>query len=248
MADVLRATTIFPAFQAALSVHLLEVSPVMRALQRRTLSGAPAAQGEPPSVGTVHKEALGAEAEAPLVWTSPKQRAAGGVGVAWLSQLEDLPEDGTPLLLLAHEFLDALPVHQLSRVAAGPRGWRERMVELPEHVRAAQAEEAEAAAGAEEGAGSAEEGAGSAEGGAAVPTGDVGSVGAAGEAAARRRARQRESEAAEVRRAEEEAEAAGEACGARRQLELVLARSSTPAAQLYGAQLGEELHEAEAPR
>ena len=45
MADVLRATSIFPAFQAALSVHLLEVSPVMRALQRRTLSGAPAAQG-----------------------------------------------------------------------------------------------------------------------------------------------------------------------------------------------------------
>ena len=32
MADVLRATSIFPAFQAALSVHLLEVSPVMRAL------------------------------------------------------------------------------------------------------------------------------------------------------------------------------------------------------------------------
>ena len=99
MADVLRATTSFPAFQAALSVHLLEVSPVMRALQRRTLSAAPSAQGEPPSVGSVHKEALGAEAEAPLVWTSPKQRAAGGVGVAWLSQLEDLPEDGTPPLL-----------------------------------------------------------------------------------------------------------------------------------------------------
>ena len=99
MADVLRATSSFPAFQAALSVHLLEVSPVMRALQRRSLSGAPAVQGEPPSVGTVHKEALGAEAEAPLVWTSPKQRAAGGVGVAWLSQLEDLPEDGTPPLL-----------------------------------------------------------------------------------------------------------------------------------------------------
>ena len=48
-----------------------------------------------------------------------------------------------------------------------------------------------------------------------------------------------------MRRAEEEAEAAGEAGGARRQLELVLARSSTPAAQLYGAQLAEELHEAE---
>ena len=40
----------------------------------------------------------------------------------------------------------------------------------------------------------------------------------------------------------EEAEAAGEA---RRHLELVLSRSRTPAAQLYGPNLGAELQEAE---
>jgi SAM-dependent MidA family methyltransferase len=130
---------------------------------------------------------------------------------------------------LAHEFLDALPVHQLSRVAAGPQGWRERMVELPEHVRAGEAAEAET-----ERAGDAGE--------AAVLTGDAGAVGATAEAAAVQRARQRGSEAAEAERAEEEAEAAGEA---RRHLELVLSRSRTPAAQLYGPNLGAELQEAE---
>ena len=143
-------------------------------------------------------------------------------------------------MLLAHEFLDALPVHQLSRIAAGPEGWRERMVELPEHVRAGEAAEAGRAGGESE---ESEE---------ALPTGGeggAGAVGAAGDAAAMQRARQRGSEAAEAERAEKEAEAAaetGEAAGeARRQLELVLSRSRTPAAQLYGPNLGAQLQEAE---
>jgi hypothetical protein len=123
MADVLRATTIFPAFQVtptltltqpstlaltltlttfpalqdALSVHLLEVSPFMRGMQRRTLSGLPLVQATGETAATVNKETLGAEAEVPLVWTNPKQPAAGGVRVEWLSQLEDMPEDGMPL-------------------------------------------------------------------------------------------------------------------------------------------------------
>ena len=69
----------------------------MRGMQRRTLSSQPPASGE--AAPTVDKETLGAEAEAPLVWTNPKQPAASGVQVEWLSQLEALPEDGPPLLL-----------------------------------------------------------------------------------------------------------------------------------------------------
>ena len=73
----------------------------MRGMQRRTLSSQPPASGEASgeAAPTVDKETLGAEAEAPLVWTNPKQPAASGVHVEWLSQLEDLPEDGPPLLL-----------------------------------------------------------------------------------------------------------------------------------------------------
>ena len=45
-------------------------------------------------------------------------------GAHWHDDLSTLPADG-PLLVVANEFLDALPVRQLVRTAAG---WRERMV------------------------------------------------------------------------------------------------------------------------
>ena len=44
----------------------------------------------------------------------------------WHADLSTLPDSG-PLLLVANEFLDALPVRQLVRT---PEGWRERMVAL----------------------------------------------------------------------------------------------------------------------
>jgi NADH dehydrogenase [ubiquinone] 1 alpha subcomplex assembly factor 7 len=46
----------------------------------------------------------------------------------WHDDLSSLPSDG-PLLIVANEFLDALPVRQLVRT---PTGWRERMVGLHE--------------------------------------------------------------------------------------------------------------------
>lgn len=47
-------------------------------------------------------------------------------GVEWHHDLSGLPVDG-PLLLVANEFLDALPVRQLVKT---PQGWRERMVDF----------------------------------------------------------------------------------------------------------------------
>lgn len=44
----------------------------------------------------------------------------------WHADLSSLPDDA-PLLIVANEFLDALPVHQMVRTVAG---WRERMVGL----------------------------------------------------------------------------------------------------------------------
>ncbi|EPX83832.1 hypothetical protein ruthe_02630 [Rubellimicrobium thermophilum DSM 16684] len=84
MADVLRATAHVPGLHAALSVHLVEASPVLRALQARRV---------------------------------PQAR--------WHDRLEDLPEG--PLLLLANEFLDALPIRQFVRKGGG---WAERVVGL----------------------------------------------------------------------------------------------------------------------
>jgi SAM-dependent MidA family methyltransferase len=92
-----------------------------------------------PGRGTLMADALRAAHVAPafaaaldvhLIETSPvlqrlqQERLAGvGVPIAWHRDLAELPDD--PLVLIANEFFDALPVHQAVRTAAG---WHERMV------------------------------------------------------------------------------------------------------------------------
>ena len=89
MADVLRAAKVVPGFPAALSVHLVETSPVLREVQSRTLAG----KAEP-------------------VWHDTIASALDG-----------------PAIVLANEFLDALPLDQFVMT---PQGWRERLVGLDE--------------------------------------------------------------------------------------------------------------------
>lgn len=97
IADALRATRIRPEFHAALTLHLVEINPGLRARQ--------------------------AEAVAPY-----RERIGG---CAWHDGFADVP-DG-PILLVANEFFDALPVHQFQREAGR---WRERVVTLdPERDR-----------------------------------------------------------------------------------------------------------------
>ncbi len=86
MADALWTARAVPAFGRALSVHLVETSPVLREQQKNKL-------------------------------------ARSGVPITWHSDLAEVPNG--PLLVLANEFFDALPVHQ---VVKSPRGWHERMV------------------------------------------------------------------------------------------------------------------------
>ena len=80
---------------------------------------------------TVRKAAPGfaAAASAHLVETSPvlrqKQRRALGEAVHWHDRLEDVP-DG-PMILLANEFFDAIPIRQFLRRDGV---WRERVVGL----------------------------------------------------------------------------------------------------------------------
>lgn len=84
MADALRAAVTAPGFREALSVHLVETSPVLADIQRRTLAGQSA---------------------------------------QWHARFDDVPAG--PILVIANEFFDALPIHQFERIDAG---WRERMV------------------------------------------------------------------------------------------------------------------------
>ncbi|MGH7063376.1 MAG: SAM-dependent methyltransferase, partial [Stellaceae bacterium] len=65
-----------------------------------------------------------------LVEVSPglrgeQERRLATAAPVWLDEIGDLPAG--PLLLVANEFLDALPIRQLVR---GPAGWSERMVAL----------------------------------------------------------------------------------------------------------------------
>lgn len=90
-----------------------------------------------PGRGTLMADALRAARQSPdfleaakihLVETSPglraRQRAAlAGHAVEWHDHLERVPRG--PILLVANEFFDALPAHQLVRTKAG---WRERLV------------------------------------------------------------------------------------------------------------------------
>ncbi len=71
-----------------------------------------------------------------LVETSPRLRAIqadalSGAGIAptWHDRLDNLPD--APFILLANEFLDALPIRQLLRTAGG---WTERWVEAGRFV------------------------------------------------------------------------------------------------------------------
>ncbi|WP_237153718.1 class I SAM-dependent methyltransferase [Oryzibacter oryziterrae] len=87
MADLLRAARTHPAFRAAVSVHLVEMSPTLREAQRDRLTGL----------------------------ATPR----------WHDRLDQVPEG--PLLVVANEFFDALPIRQFVKTE---HGWRERVVGL----------------------------------------------------------------------------------------------------------------------
>ena len=90
MADILRATRGVPGFHAALRIHLVEASSLLRARQAETLGG-------------LH----------------PADR------ITWHDHAGDLPQ--MPLLLIANEFFDALPIRQFIRDGAG---WSEKRIGL----------------------------------------------------------------------------------------------------------------------
>ena len=88
MADILRVAARQGDFAAAISVHLVETSPLLRAKQAETLGGS-------------------------------------GYQADWHHAFSQIPEG--PVLVVANEFFDALPIRQFIRRDAA---WRERVVGL----------------------------------------------------------------------------------------------------------------------
>jgi len=90
MADILRAAAIVPGFTDSLTVHLMETSQTLRAIQETTLA-----------------------------------KKHSDIAVEWHDSFDQVPAG--PLLIVANEFLDALPVEQFIRAEDG---WRRRCVGL----------------------------------------------------------------------------------------------------------------------
>lgn len=110
MADILRAAQNVSGFRAACNVHLLEISPVLKKIQEETLKACHArADGHP---------AKDKEGQTPAF--------AGVTTIGWHQTLETVPDD-VPIIVIANEFFDALPVRQMV-----PGG--ERKIDLKDDV------------------------------------------------------------------------------------------------------------------
>jgi SAM-dependent MidA family methyltransferase len=122
MRDALRAARAVPGFLDAARVHLVEVSAPLREAQRRTLL-------PPPS--RVRDGEGGMAEQSPLGFPPPLAPPRKGEGnapaIAWHDTLGDVPPG--PAIVVANEFLDALPIRQL---VYHDGAWRERVVDLGE--------------------------------------------------------------------------------------------------------------------
>jgi NADH dehydrogenase [ubiquinone] 1 alpha subcomplex assembly factor 7 len=91
--------TKFP-IKDAVSVHFVEVSPTLSDMQKVKL------QGE-----TAHVEEPVQSDQQQIDSFSYKHcRSKHGFNVSWYKQLKDVPK--APSMVIAHEFLDALPIHK----------------------------------------------------------------------------------------------------------------------------------------
>ncbi|KAK9925136.1 hypothetical protein M0R45_033473 [Rubus argutus] len=109
MADLLRGASKFKNFTESLHIHMVECSPTLQKLQHQTLK-------------CVDEEVMADMADKRTVSTLAK------TPVSWHATMDQVPS-GLPSIIIAHEFYDALPVHQFQRAS---RGWCEKMVDVLE--------------------------------------------------------------------------------------------------------------------
>ncbi|XP_068454891.1 protein arginine methyltransferase NDUFAF7, mitochondrial [Clinocottus analis] len=93
---------------ASVSLHLVEVSPLLSRLQAENLTGGRSRQADAEDVPVYRRG-----------------ETTTGLPVSWYRRLEDVPSGFS--IFLAHEFFDALPIHKFQRTQ---RGWREVMVDV----------------------------------------------------------------------------------------------------------------------
>lgn len=122
MADFLRGVSKFKDFANAISVHLVECSPALRIIQQKALGVPLEVQDE--STSTPGNSASQRNISASERMTSTLFSSS----VTWHADLEQVP-CGVPSIIIAHEFFDALPIHQFQKSS---RGWCEKLVDVDE--------------------------------------------------------------------------------------------------------------------
>ena len=115
MGDALRAARSVPPFLAASTVHLIEASAPLRAIQQQTLGSNP----------VVSLSNHGDASAAVLRHAQDEGGIRRPVPIEWHEAMDQVPEG--PAIVIANEFLDALPIRQLVFVDGA---WRERVVDV----------------------------------------------------------------------------------------------------------------------
>jgi NADH dehydrogenase [ubiquinone] 1 alpha subcomplex assembly factor 7 len=135
MADLLRGAGSFPEFVRAVEVELVEISPALRRLQWATLKCKAAAGSSSGGGGGSSSEVKSSSSRG----SSSSGSGGGDVGdnqvfegvsglgeaataVRWRAALDEVAAEGLPAIYLAHEFFDALPVHQFVKDKGGRCG------------------------------------------------------------------------------------------------------------------------------
>ena len=124
MNDALRAARLVPPFLDAATVHLIEVSAPLRELQARTLLPPPL-WGRAGEGGNHDGSGIPPPLTPPHVVSQTRLRHDGEGKINWHGALEEVSPGAA--IVIANEFLDALPIRQL--VNDGEI-WRERVVDL----------------------------------------------------------------------------------------------------------------------
>lgn len=128
ISDTLRcAQQAAPLFMHGVELHLVEASERMRAAQRQALR-TPVVT----ALDSTNEASGSAEDQSGGLKGSGVERgvsyAFSDCVVMWHNSLDSVPRE-IPTLVLAHEFFDALPVHQFERTS---RGWCERLIDSNE--------------------------------------------------------------------------------------------------------------------
>lgn len=124
MADLLRGTAPFKEFASALEIHMVEVSDHLKDMHYKALKCSSSNSGG--------DDNSSASTSTPTT-NNNNYIVRSGWGshpaVYWHRSLDEVScsPDDPPTVYIAHEFMDALPVHQFQKTE---RGWCERLVDI----------------------------------------------------------------------------------------------------------------------